>query len=59
MRDDKVIAQAKRNQNLLTLDLTLSDQCISVKCRPTIMAVIGPERTIHLVHKNKCICMWH
>lgn len=41
MRKGKVIAQAKRNQNLSTLNLASPGQAMSVRSRPMAMAING------------------
>lgn len=48
MRISKVIAKAKREQNLFTLDLTTLNQAMSGR----VMAIRGKGRPINLVSKN-------
>lgn len=57
MRKDKVIAHAKRVQNLFTLDLAAPGQAMSVRSRA--MTITGRGRPTHLVSQNKRICIWH
>lgn len=59
IRESKVIAQAKRDQNILTLDLASPGQAMSVKYKLTIIVVIRQGWATHLVNKNKCIYIWH
>ena len=54
MKEGKVIAQAKRNQNLFTLDRASLGQTMSAKA----MAVKGRGRPTHLVSQNKRIRIW-
>lgn len=48
MRDGKVIAHAKKEQNLFTLKLAQPGKA---------MAMTGPRRPIHFVSQNKRICL--
>ena len=58
IKKGKIIAQAKRNQNLFTLNLALPGQAMSVKAK-AIMAVKRRGRPTHLVSQNKCVRIWH
>lgn len=53
MRKSKVIAQAKRNQNLFTLDLTLLEKTMLAKA----ITIIKQSRPRHFVNQNKYICI--
>lgn len=57
MRKSQVIAYAKRDQNLFTLDLALPGQVMSVRTKA--MAIAGQGRPTHLVSQNKSIRLWH
>lgn len=57
MRKSRIIAQAKKNQNLFTLDLALPGQVMSVRMRA--MAITGWGYPTCLVSQNKWICIWH
>lgn len=55
MRNGKIIAHAKRERNLFTLDLAAPNQAMSAK----VMAIRGRGRPTHLVSPNKRIRLWH
>lgn len=58
MKKGEVIAQAKRNQILFTLDLALLSQAMSVKAK-AIIAVKKQGWPTQLVNQNKCVRIWH
>lgn len=53
IRESKVIAHVKRDQNFFTLDLALSDQVILMSSKYATIAVIGQGYTTYLVSKIK------
>lgn len=62
MRNGKVIAKVKREQNLFILDLTNPKKAIAVISPPNkyhTIAMTGQECPTHLVSQNKCIWLWH
>lgn len=68
MRNRKVIAKAKRNQNLFTLELVYPRRAIAMTMQPKIIttagraqaiAIIGQRQSTHLVSQNKRICLGH
>ena len=57
MKSGSIIARAKRNHNLFTLDLAMPGQIMSAISRA--MAITGRGRPTHLVSQNKRIRLWH
>ena len=57
MKNGSIIARAKRNHNLFTLDLAMPGQIMSAISRA--MAITGRGRPTHLVSLNKHIRLWH
>ncbi len=53
MRKGRIIAQARRDQNLFILDLALPGQAMSVRTRA--MAITGRGRSTYFVSQNKQI----
>lgn len=63
MRNGKIIAQARRNRNLFTLELAQPGRAMAtiktVSILPKAMAIHGRGRPTHLVSQNKRIHLWH
>ena len=63
MRNGKIIAQAKRDRNLFTLELAQPGRAMAtikaVSILPKAMAIQGRGRPTHLVSQNKRIRLWH
>lgn len=68
MTHRKVIAQAKRDQNLFTLELAHHGRAMAVTIQPKVMAITrqaheiaitGQEWPTHLVSQNKRIRLWY
>lgn len=57
MREGQIIAQARKEQNLFTLDLALPGQIMLVRTR--VMTITGQGRLTHLVNQYKQIRIWH
>ena len=63
MKDGKVIAHARKNQNLFTLKLAQPGRAMAtiktVSIQLKTMAITGGGRPTHLVSQNKRIHLWH
>lgn len=60
MRNGKVIARAKRDQNLFTLNLAQPGKAMTViNKKSKAMAITRWRQPTHLVSQNKCIRLWH
>lgn len=62
MRGGEIIAHAKRDHNLFTLEAAIPGQVMSAISRSTasrVMAITGRGRPTHLVSQNKRIRLWH
>lgn len=60
MRNRKVIAQAKRDRNLFTLNLAQPGKAMAIISKqPKAMAMTRQGRPTHLVSQNKRIRLWH
>lgn len=63
MRNGKIIAHAKRDRNLFTLELAQPRRAMAtiktVSILPKAMAIHGRGRPTHLVSQNKRIRLWH
>lgn len=68
IRQGKVIAHAKRTQNLFTLNLahpgkamamTIQPKAMAIAGQAQAMAITGRGRPTHLVSQNKHIRLWH
>ncbi len=63
MRNGKVIAQAKRDRNLFTLELAQPSRAMAtiktISMQPKAMAIHGRGRPTHLVSQNKRVRLWH
>ena len=63
MKDGKVIAHARRNRNLFTLELAQPGRAMAtiktVSIQPRAMAITGQGRLTHFVSQNKRIRLWH
>lgn len=60
MRNGEVIARAKRDRNLFTLDLAQPRRVMTVvNKRLKAMAITERGQLTHLVSQNKCIRLWH
>ena len=63
MRNGKIIAQAKRDQNLFILELAQPGRAIVtikiVSILPKAIAIQGRGQPTHLVSQNKRIRLWH
>lgn len=63
MKDGKVIAHARKNRNLFTLELAQPGRAMAtiktVSIQLRTMAITGGGRPTHLVSQNKRIHLWH
>lgn len=63
MRNGKVIAQAKKDRNLFTLELAQPDRAMAtikiISILPKAMAIYGQGRPTHLMSQNKRVRLWH
>lgn len=68
MRNGKVIAKAKKDRNLFTLELVHPGRAMAVTIQAKAMASAGQAHTMtmtgqrqptHFIGQNKCIHLWH
>lgn len=62
MKDGKIVAHAKRERNLFTLDLATSGKAMAiilVRPKAKAMAITGRGQPSHLVSQNERIRLWH
>lgn len=58
MKNEKIIALAKKEQNFFILDLVHPNKTMAtISLR--VMAMTGQRQLIHLVSQNNCIYLWH
>ena len=57
IRNDKTIANAKKNNNLFTFNLAKSDPIMSAINK--IIIIISQVQPTQLISKIKYICLWH
>lgn len=50
MKNEKIIAHTKKEQNLFTFNLAQPEK---------VMAMTGQRQLTHFISKNKCIQLWH